>query len=195
MFYTTTMIYRALQPMVEKVLSQQMVAIIYGARQTGKTTLAHQVSERYHNPLYLNCDDPTIVANLTKRSAQELKSYIGNSDIVIIDEAQRVENIGLSIKLLHDTYPEIALLVTGSSSLDLANKVTEPLTGRSVELRLYPLSVQEVSQSVPDMQAYAKHLWYAGATLDCGTYPQRTPRYSSGILQQTISTAMPSRRS
>ena len=162
MFYTTTMIYRALQPMVEKVLSQQMVAIIYGARQTGKTTLAHQVSERYHNPLYLNCDDPTVVANLTKRSAQELKSYIGNSDIVIIDEAQRVENIGLSIKLLHDTYPEIALLVTGSSSLDLANKVTEPLTGRSVELRLYPLSVQEVSQSVPDIQAYAKTLIVRG---------------------------------
>lgn len=156
------MIYRTLQPLVEKALHQRMVAIIYGARQTGKTTLAKQVASKYENPLYLTCDDPTVVTNLTKRSAQELKSYIGNSDIVIIDEAQRVENIGLSIKLLHDSYPDIALLVTGSSSLDLANRVSEPLTGRSVELRLYPLSIQEVSKTVPDMQAYAKTLMVRG---------------------------------
>jgi len=162
MFYTEIMIYRTLQPQVEKVLQQGLVAIIYGARQTGKTTMARQVAEKYQMPLYLNCDDPTVVTNLTKRSAQELKSYVGNADLVIIDEAQRVENVGISIKLLHDTYPEIALLVTGSSSLDLANKITEPLTGRSVELRLYPLSVQEVSKTVPDMQAHAKTLMVRG---------------------------------
>lgn len=156
------MIYRDIQPQVEKILSQQQVAIVYGARQTGKTTLAKQVSERYNNPLYLNCDDPTVVSNLTRRSAPELKAYIGNSDMVIVDEAQRVENIGISIKLLHDSYPEIPLLITGSSSLDLSNKITEPLTGRSVELLLYPLSVREVSKNVPEMQANAKVLMVRG---------------------------------
>ncbi len=156
------MIYRDIQPQVERILHQQQVAIVYGARQTGKTTLAKQVAEKYQNPLYLNCDDPTIVTNLTQRSATELKAYVGNSDMVIIDEAQRVENIGISLKLLHDSYPEIPLLVTGSSSLDLSNKVTEPLTGRSVELLLYPLSVREISQNTPELQNNAKVLMVRG---------------------------------
>lgn len=156
------MIYRDLQPKVEEVLQKKLVAIVYGARQTGKTTLAKQVAESYKYPLYLNCDDPTTVTNLTNRSAIELKSYIGNSDMVIIDEAQRVENIGITIKLLHDSYPDIPLLVTGSSSLDLSNKITEPLTGRSMELKLYPLSVREVVDSVPAMQPTSKILMVRG---------------------------------
>lgn len=162
MFYTINVIHRDIQPKVEKALRQGLVAIVYGARQVGKTTLAKQISQLYTDPLYLNCDDPTVVTNLTSRSAIELKSYIGNANMVIIDEAQRVENIGISIKLLHDTYPQLPLLVTGSSSLDLANKIAEPLTGRSVELLLYPFSVRELSQNVPEMQANARTLMVRG---------------------------------
>ena len=137
---------RTIQPKVESILRQGQVAIVYGARQVGKTTLAKQIAEASQKRwLYLNCDDPITVANLTDKSAIELKAYLGDSQLVIIDEAQRVENIGITLKLIHDTYPEIELLVTGSSSLDLANKITEPLTGRSVEISLYPLSVGEVS--------------------------------------------------
>lgn len=137
---------RTIQPKVEAILRQGQVAIVYGARQVGKTTLAKQIAETSKKRwLYLNCDDPITVANLTDKSAIELKAYLGDSQLVIIDEAQRVENIGITLKLIHDTYPEIDLLVTGSSSLDLANKITEPLTGRSVEISLYPLSVGEVS--------------------------------------------------
>ena len=137
---------RTIQPKVESILRQGQVAIVYGARQVGKTTLAKQIAEASQKRwLYLNCDDPITVANLTDKSAIELKAYLGDSQLVIIDEAQRVENIGITLKLIHDTYPEIDLLVTGSSSLDLANKITEPLTGRSVEISLYPLSVGEVS--------------------------------------------------
>ena len=137
---------RTIQPKVEAILRQGQVAIVYGARQVGKTTLAKQIAEASQKRwLYLNCDDPITVANLTDKSAIELKAYLGDSQLVIIDEAQRVENIGITLKLIHDTYPEIELLVTGSSSLDLANKITEPLTGRSVEISLYPLGVGEVS--------------------------------------------------
>ena len=137
---------RTIQPKVESILRQGQVAIVYGARQVGKTTLAKQIAEASQKRwLYLNCDDPITVANLTDKSAIELKAYLGDSQLVIIDEAQRVENIGITLKLIHDTYPEIELLVTGSSSLDLANKITEPLTGRSVEISLYPFSVGEVS--------------------------------------------------
>jgi predicted AAA+ superfamily ATPase len=142
-----------------------MVAIVYGARQVGKTTLAKQIAENFHSALYLNCDDPIVVANLTDKSALELKAYIGSADLVIVDEGQRVENIGLTLKLIHDTYPDIHLLVTGSSSLDLANKISEPLTGRSVEVQLYPLSIGEVSPNNAAIPANMNIL------LDRGGYP------------------------
>ena len=89
------------QPRVKKVLDNGLVAILYGARQVGKTTLAKEVAKGYANPLYLNCDDPNVVISLTNKSAVELKSYIGNADLVVIDEGQRVENIGITIKFLH----------------------------------------------------------------------------------------------
>ena len=156
------MIIRDLQPKIERALKNGLVAIIYGARQTGKTTLAKQIATNYTNPLYLTCDDPTVVANLTERSSIELKAYVGNADMVVIDEAQRVENVGIAIKLLHDSYPDLPLLVTGSSSLDLANRITEPLTGRSAEFILYPLSVREVSQNTPEILANSNVLMVRG---------------------------------
>lgn len=162
MFYTKHMITRRLQPKIEQALSHGLVAIVYGARQTGKTTIAKQIADTYTNPLYLTCDDPTVVANLTEKSATELGAYIGNANMVIIDEAQRVENIGISIKLIHDTYPSLPLLVTGSSSLDLANKIAEPLTGRSAEFILYPLSVTEVSNNSPEIQPNGNILMIRG---------------------------------
>lgn len=156
---------RSVTPLIQSTLDRGKIAIVYGARQVGKTTLAKEISKSYKKPLYLNCDDPSVVSSLTEKSAIELKSYIGDSDLVVIDEAQRVENIGISIKLIHDTYPEYSLLITGSSSLDLANKVTEPLTGRSIETILYPLSVREVSAKSSDIPLMSKTL------LDRGGYP------------------------
>lgn len=156
------MIVRKIQQQVMSTLNQGLVSIVYGARQVGKTTLAKQIAKNYKKPLYLNCDDPTVVSSLTEKSAIELRSYIGDSDLVIIDEAQRVENIGISIKLIHDTYPEIKLLVTGSSSLDLSNKITEPLTGRSIETILYPLSVEEVSVNPTELTANANIIMVRG---------------------------------
>lgn len=156
---------RAEQSRVEKILNDGLVAILYGARQVGKTTLAKETAKRFANPLYLNCDDPNVVISLANKSAVELKSYVGNADLVIIDEGQRVENIGITIKLLHDTYPEVRLLVTGSSSLDLANKISEPLTGRSEEVLLYPFSISEVSQNRLEMESNWRIM------LDRGGYP------------------------
>lgn len=153
------------QKQLEKVLTSGLVAILYGARQVGKTTLANETAKKYANPLYLNCDDPNVVISLTNKSSIELKSYIGDADLVIIDEGQRVENIGITIKLIHDTYLMVKLLVTGSSSLDLANKISEPLTGRSEEILLYPLSIGEVSNKQLEMDANWRTM------LDRGGYP------------------------
>lgn len=156
-------IQRALQPRVIEALEAGYIAIVFGARQVGKTTLAREIATRYPGYAYFNADDPVVVRRLTGKGAIELKSLIGDAPLVIIDEAQRIDNIGITLKLIHDTYPHIRLLATGSSSLDLANKIKEPLTGRSIELTLYPLSVTELAtNSIETEGIRAKALVYGG---------------------------------
>jgi uncharacterized protein len=138
---------RYLEDQVKMSLEEGLVVIIYGARQVGKTTLARKIMNGYRNPLYVNADEVTERLRLQNKGSRELKDYFGDADMVVIDEAQRVENIGLTAKIIHDTYPEIKILLTGSSSLDLAAKIKEPLTGRSWEYTLYPLSLDEVAST------------------------------------------------
>jgi hypothetical protein len=139
------MISRTIQQEIEKWLFKKKVIVIYGARQVGKTTLVKAIMQsRKERSLYLNCDEPDIRDALSNKTSLNLKQYIGNYEIVIIDEAQRVSNIGLTLKLLIDNYPEIQVIATGSSSFDLSNHVKEPLTGRKIEFTLYPLSIDEL---------------------------------------------------
>jgi predicted AAA+ superfamily ATPase len=112
--------------------------------------------------VYLNCDDPAVLTRLQNQSLAGLRSIVGDSDIIVIDEAQRVENIGLTAKLIHDSMSEKKLLLTGSSSLDLANKVKEPLTGRSRELLLYPLGLKEVAHNIIEADGYMQRLLVHG---------------------------------
>lgn len=139
------MIQRYAEKLVSQSLNDGFVTILYGARQVGKTTLAKKILSQHPNGIYLNCDDPEVVAKLQNQSLSSLSHYLTSADLVVIDEAQRVENIGLTAKLIHDSLPDKKLLLTGSSSLDLANKVKEPLTGRSNEILLYPLSLGEAT--------------------------------------------------
>ena len=141
------MIKRYLEKQVKESLNDNMVTVLYGARQVGKTTLAKKILNSSKSGLYLDCDDPTIIRNIQNASLHKLKSIVNNYDLIVIDEAQRVENIGLTAKLIHDNLPEKKLLLTGSSSLDLANKVKEPLTGRSNELMLYPVAIKELAEN------------------------------------------------
>lgn len=136
---------RTIQPYIEQSLFQNKAVIIYGPRQVGKTTLAKQISEKFGTKsIYLNCDEPDVRRHLTDKTSTELVHYIGDKKLVVIDEAQRVLNIGLTLKLLVDTAPGIQIVATGSSSFDLSNRIAEPLTGRAFEFHLYPFSVQEL---------------------------------------------------
>ena len=136
---------RKIHDEVERWFFKNKAIVIYGARQVGKTTLVKQLVKRRDEPsIYLNCDEPDIRESLTEKNSLELQLLIGKNKIVIIDEAQRVPSIGVTIKLLVDNYPEIQVIATGSSSLDLAAGIKEPLTGRKIEFTLYPLSVQEI---------------------------------------------------
>jgi hypothetical protein len=139
---------RYLKSVIHKTLDSGFITVLYGARQTGKTTLARSILADNGQGIYLNCDEPDIRERLTNKSSTELFASFGTSNLVVIDEAQRVKNIGLTAKLIHDTFPEIKLLLTGSSSIDLANTVKEPLTGRSVEHILYPLALTEVADDI-----------------------------------------------
>lgn len=136
---------REIQNDIEKRLFRKKVVIIYGARRVGKTTLIREIQKKFKDiSLYLNCDEPDIREALTDKTSTELKSFIGPKQLVIIDEAQRVRNIGLTLKLIVDNYPEIQIISTGSSSFELSNQTVEPLTGRKYEYFLYPFSISEL---------------------------------------------------
>jgi predicted AAA+ superfamily ATPase len=142
---------RQIQTAIESSLFQGKVIVLYGARQVGKTTLVRAILQKYpDNSLYLNCDEPDIRSALTDKTSTQLRQLLGGKTLVALDEAQRVRNIGLTLKLLVDTFPDIQVIATGSSSFELSNTITEPLTGRKIEFHLYPLALAELlSQETP----------------------------------------------
>ena len=139
------MISRLLKNIIEGFLFNKKTIVIYGARQTGKTTLVEQMLEPYReNTLFLNGDDADVREMLSDLNATKLIPIIGKSKIVVLDEAQRVPETGLVLKIIHDNFKDIQLIATGSSSFELANNISEPLTGRKFEFTLYPLSFAEM---------------------------------------------------
>ena len=128
---------------IKASLFKGKVVVVYGARQVGKTTMVKKIAEDSGIAYsYLNCDELDILSRLQNADNSEaLKSMMGGNKLVIIDEAQRVKNIGLKLKLMVDTFPDIQIIATGSSSFDLANEIQEPLTGRNFEFWLFPLSL------------------------------------------------------
>ncbi len=139
---------RTITPLIRSHLGRGRVIVIYGPRRVGKTTIARQILDEVpdNEQLYLNCDEMVTADALRPTSLAALEQVIGQAKRIVIDEAQRVENIGLTLKLLIDSHPELDIIATGSSSFDLAGKVKEPLTGRAYEFMLMPLSLAEVKQ-------------------------------------------------
>lgn len=138
------MIPRLLENNIRKRLNDNKAIILLGARQVGKTTLLNYVTANKENVLYWNGDDTDIREMLANPTSTRLKSYIGKNTTLIIDEAQRVKNIGICIKLIVDTIKDVKVIATGSSAFELANKINEPLTGRKWEYTMYPISFSEM---------------------------------------------------
>jgi hypothetical protein len=138
------MIPREIQNVIKKQLFKGKVIIIYGPRRVGKTTLSKQLLDKVENSRYINCEllENKTALEITNSSA--LKSFIGNYRLVVLDEAQQISNIGRILKIISDTFPEIQIIATGSSSFELGNRLAEPLTGRSREYLLYPFSMTEL---------------------------------------------------
>ncbi len=138
---------RDLQSVLNSKIGKGKVLVLIGPRQVGKTTLLRTMlsgGDAQDSVQYWNCDEGDVRSLLSADSAARFKPLVGNSKFIVIDEAQRVKDIGLSLKILHDSFPDVQFAVTGSSSLDLSNTVNEPLTGRKFEYNLFPFSTNEL---------------------------------------------------
>ena len=139
---------RDLQSVIQERCFQGKAIILLGARQVGKTTLLKKIIQEQHvEALYLNCDEPQTVAALTNCNLKELQMIVGANKFVVIDEAQKVNNIGLTLKLIVDNMPDVQVIATGSSAFELRNCLNEPLTGRKYEYQMFPISSKEIYQS------------------------------------------------
>ncbi|PIQ77220.1 ATPase [Candidatus Peregrinibacteria bacterium CG11_big_fil_rev_8_21_14_0_20_46_8] len=162
---------RTILTKIEKNLFKGKIIILYGPRRVGKTTLVTKIKNAYSarkKTLYLLGDDITVQHNLSSQNAALLKQYLGDAELVVIDEAQRIKNIGINLKILTDTHPEIQIIATGSSSFDLANEISEPLTGRKWEYFLPPLTIHELTQTYSRPQLYG----LLNNLINFGLYPE-----------------------
>ena len=138
-----TLVKRKLADTIQARLFKGKAIIIFGPRQAGKSTLVEDVLQG-RDYLYLNGDDADIRENFTNTTSTRLRVQIGRHTIVFIDEAQRITNIGLTLKLFTDQLKDVQVIATGSSAFELSSQINEPLTGRKYEYMLYPLSFSEM---------------------------------------------------
>ncbi|MEK9166889.1 MAG: ATP-binding protein [Patescibacteria group bacterium] len=158
---------RTILEQIRENIGKKPILVLYGARQVGKTTLIKSIMTGFSRTLYLQGDDPKDAALLENKSAKELSDLVTGYELVIIDEAQKVKDIGVTLKLIADNVPGARLIASGPSSFELANKLSEPLTGRNRKFYLYPLSIKELVSAYGEIEV-GKEL---DSYLTFGTYP------------------------
>jgi len=138
------MIPRLINGTLKERLGKGKAIVLLGPRQVGKTTMLLDILDKGKAGVYLDCDEPDIRKRLTEPTSAEIKNLIGDHHLVIIDEAQRIKNIGVTAKLMVDKFKNVQFILSGSSALELSNSINEPLTGRKFEFLLLPFSTQEL---------------------------------------------------
>lgn len=146
------MIKRIIEKTIAGKLFKGKTIVVIGARQVGKTTVIREVLKG-KDYLFLDGDDPLVRRQLDKPNTKEIETLIGKHTILFIDEAQRIDNIGLTAKIIHDQFKSVQLIISGSSAFELQNRTTEPLTGRKFEYILYPISYEEYELDVGFLDA------------------------------------------
>ncbi len=133
---------------ISKSLQNGKTLVVFGPRRTGKTTLLKEFALNYESPISLyNGDNLDTQKRFSYFDISKLKPLVGHANVLVIDEAQMIPNIGKSLKIINDEMPDVAVVVTGSASFELAGQIGEPLVGRKITKFLYPLSVQEIIQN------------------------------------------------
>lgn len=152
---------------LQRLKQSKKIIILYGARQVGKTTLIKTILENdFGKVLEINADQYRYRDILSSADITQIRRLVSGYDLLFIDEAQQIPDIGLNLKIITDNMPELKIIATGSSSFDLANKISEPLTGRKWTFQLFPISVLELSTiknpfeidaSLPDFLNYGMY--------------------------------------
>lgn len=180
---------RKLQPVIDSKLFKRKAIIISGARQVGKSTLMEKITEGISESiLRLNCDDPDIRNLLSDINNTNLRILIGSNKFIVIDEAQRVRNIGLVMKRIVDDFENVQILASGSSSLQLMSSINEPLTGRKYEYTLYPVSTGEIYETfgmVTTRQWLERRLIY-GSYPDILTHPEEAKELLKSLAESYL---------
>jgi predicted AAA+ superfamily ATPase len=160
---------RIIEENIKRTLFEKgMITIVYGARQVGKTTLVKKILRDYKSEAgYFNCELQTVAEGLKSGNPEAMHDYFAGHKVIVFDEAQTIPDIGRALKILIDTYPDLAIIATGSSSFALANQINEPLTGRHHEFFLSPLSTEEMLGAYPKTQV----LGDLNTRLIYGNYP------------------------
>lgn len=176
------MINRFLQPQLESMLGSHKAIIVMGARQVGKSTLLQLLLGQRQDVLWLNGDNNDVQTLFTAISAERIHSLMGTKRVLVIDEAQRIPNIGVQLKIIIDQLSDVQVIATGSSSFELASKVKEPLTGRKREFKLFPLTFNEMvehSSLIEELRLIPHRLVY-------GYYPEvvANPGEEANILKE-----------
>ena len=175
--------------MEEEQLFKGKAIILVGPRQVGKTTLLQQlVSNSSRSVLSLNCDEPEVQSMLTATNIAKLKTIIGNHELVVIDEAQKVDNIGLTLKLIVDNFDGVQVVATGSSAFELRNRLNEPLTGRKFEYQMFPISCGEIIDTyglLDERRTLENRLIY-GSYPDIIMHPEASRRYLTELTQSYL---------
>lgn len=159
---------RELENIINIQLSKPEIILIYGARQTGKSTLLELLSTKTEKLKILNCENPLVADILTSMNPEKIRLLFDNNEVIGLDEAQVIPEIGRILKFIYDNKDfKVQIIATGSSSFDLSNSAGEPLTGRNITFRLYPLSLSELRSE----KGWLKTIELLDQWLIYGTYP------------------------
>lgn len=183
------MIKRDIEDKIRDKIGKGKAIALFGARQVGKTTLLHQIFDEMPNTLWLNGDIAATRERFDDLSPEKAKLIIGSHTTVIIDEAQRIEDIGIKLKILQDAFGStVQFVVTGSSSFELANKINEPMTGRVWFFHLYPLKVSELVGSygaIAESSSLESRLIY-GSYPDVVTHPESAEEIVLNLSNESL---------
>jgi len=176
---------REMQTAIEQQMFKGKVIIIYGARRVGKTYMSKQIIKNMTGSKYINCELLQYQTVLQTTNSELLKDFFGDCKIAVLDEAQHIRNIGMTLKIITDTFLDLQIIATGSSSFDLANQVSEPLTGRSRVFMLLPLSFSEICQKYDTPTALVK----IPNLLRFGLYPDVFDKPENDAIEELMNIA------
>ena len=160
-------IYRSHYATITQRLYKGKTILLYGPRQVGKTFLVKKLVKEAEGKYY-NVELHEVQDQLSTTNSAKLKAFIGEDKLIVLDEIQTMKNAGAVLKVIHDTFPNVQIIATGSSAYELINAMAEPLLGRSRNYVLYPPSYGEIKQSIGFVEAYAR----IESMLRFGCYPE-----------------------